>query len=70
MRWFPGYGWSIVTCEACGKHLGWHFQAQNRDFQPQSFFGLVLDGLTFFDGSGQEIYVRFASEGEILKDEL
>lgn len=23
--WFPGYAWQILTCSACGTHVGWRF---------------------------------------------
>jgi hypothetical protein len=38
--WFPGYSWRVVSCDACGLHLGWMFQGQG-----ERFFGLILGKL-------------------------
>lgn len=36
--WFPGYMWTIISCSNCSSHLGWRFQATEK--QPKIFFGL------------------------------
>ena len=43
--WFPGYGWRISICTACGMHLGWEFSKGSA-----SFFGLILNNLAEGDG--------------------
>ena len=27
--WFPGYAWRILTCAACGAHVGWRFTEED-----------------------------------------
>lgn len=43
--WFPGYAWTIVTCEGCGIHMGWRFTAENNSLRPRAFWGLTRKSL-------------------------
>ena len=43
--WFPGYAWTIVTCEGCGIHMGWRFTAENNSLRPKAFWGLTRKNL-------------------------
>ncbi|XP_051160441.1 protein cereblon [Leptopilina boulardi] len=43
--WFPGYAWTIVTCQQCQNHMGWLFTAENNNLRPKSFWGLTRRGL-------------------------
>merc|ERR1711991_417722 len=33
--WFPGFAWTILSCNICGNHLGWKFDATSKDLRPQ-----------------------------------
>jgi hypothetical protein len=39
--WFSGYDWCYALCGNCRSHLGWHYNAPDRD----SFYGLIKDRL-------------------------
>ena len=43
--WFPDYGWRIVVCSACYRHLGWEYDAVRPSVLPEGFFGLLFDAL-------------------------
>lgn len=38
--WFPGYSWTVLTCDQCRTHIGWRFDADRRSLRPQYFYGL------------------------------
>lgn len=47
--WFPGFAWSMAHCANCYCHLGWAFEAETAQEEPDpaskpevAFFGLVL----------------------------
>ena len=44
--WFPGFAWTIVSCNICGNHLGWKFDATSADLRPQKFWGLRREGVS------------------------
>jgi len=37
--WFPNFSWIIMYC-SCSSHLGWKFVANNKNLNPQFFFGI------------------------------
>ena len=37
--WFPGYSWRILACAGCYRHLGWRYDAPDRE--PPTFWGLI-----------------------------
>jgi len=39
--WFPGFSWNFSICSNCFNHLGWYYQAGEKQF-----FGLILENLT------------------------
>lgn len=43
--WFPGYAWTIVSCQQCRNHMGWLFTAENNNLRPKFFWGLTRRGL-------------------------
>ncbi|CAB3225598.1 unnamed protein product [Arctia plantaginis] len=43
--WFPGYAWTIATCEHCDSHVGWRFEALKPTLRPQRFYGLCRHNL-------------------------
>ncbi|KAI6222449.1 Peptidase S16 domain containing protein [Aphelenchoides fujianensis] len=43
--WFPGYKWTILSCNKCHTHVGWKFQSSSR--KPKTFFGIVRNSLRF-----------------------
>ena len=43
--WFPGFAWTILSCNICGNHLGWKFDATSKDLRPQRFWGLRREGV-------------------------
>ncbi|XP_058809346.1 protein cereblon [Phymastichus coffea] len=44
--WFPGYAWTIASCEGCKIHMGWLFtRAQDKHLRPSSFWGLTRSNL-------------------------
>lgn len=45
--WFPGYHWQVVSCLACGAHLGWLFGSAH-----DAFHGLIADRLVEDPGAG------------------
>lgn len=38
--WFPGYAWTIMYCAGCFGHLGWRYDAVDKDAHPRVFWGL------------------------------
>lgn len=45
--WFPGYKWTIMNCAHCRSHLGWKFQATNKELIPKLFYGLTRRALNW-----------------------
>ncbi|KAK3213016.1 hypothetical protein Dsin_017722 [Dipteronia sinensis] len=47
--WFPGYAWTISSCQSCETHMGWLFTTTNKKLNPKSFWGIrssqVVDGI-------------------------
>ncbi|XP_053977543.1 protein cereblon [Hylaeus volcanicus] len=43
--WFPGYAWTIASCNNCGIQLGWKFTAVEQHLKPRSFWGLTRKSL-------------------------
>ncbi len=41
--WFPGFGWRVVHCRGCTRHLGWQFSGTSA---PAVFFGLIKPRLS------------------------
>lgn len=42
--WFEGYSWTVVVCQSCGAHLGWHYQG-DPGRSPAQFYGLLKAAL-------------------------
>lgn len=42
--WFEGYFWTVVLCDGCGAHLGWHYQGEPGR-SPAQFYGLLTAAL-------------------------
>lgn len=38
--WFSGYAWRVGSCEGCGVHIGWHFEATQGDLALREFVAL------------------------------
>jgi len=45
--WFSGYQWQITVCLQCLKHLGWKYEAPDKN----GFYGLILDRLVEESGN-------------------
>lgn len=43
--WFPGYAWTIASCNNCDIHMGWKFTAVERHLKPKAFWGLTRTSL-------------------------
>jgi len=39
--WFEGYAWDFANCNSCFLHLGWRFQAPEKN----TFYGLITNCL-------------------------
>ncbi len=45
--WFDGYTWRFLLCANCLSHLGWQYDALNEKCLEPSFFGLLLNAVSF-----------------------
>jgi len=45
--WFEGYTWRFVFCANCLCHLGWQYDPLDGAEQEMSFFGLLLNAVSF-----------------------
>ncbi|KAK7072706.1 hypothetical protein SK128_017287 [Halocaridina rubra] len=56
--WFPGYAWTVASCNACRSHMGWKFTATKRKLKPQKFYGLTrraVEAKLVWDGDEGEM---------------
>jgi hypothetical protein len=45
--WFSGYAWRVGNCAGCRAHIGWHFEATQRDLALREFVALSRTAVKF-----------------------
>ncbi|MGC8907381.1 MAG: cereblon family protein [Desulfomonilaceae bacterium] len=45
--WFEGYTWRFLLCARCLGHLGWQYDPLETTGKQESFFGLLLNAVSF-----------------------